>query len=244
MLALDKPELLERRQRASRSALIPDKHAGTLTVADNGVGMDGRGAHRQSRHHRAVGHARLPRAGRASKAATGKALIGQFGVGFYSAFMVAVGGRRGLPSRGSDEAWRWRSDGKGAFTIEPAPLDQAPARGTRVVLKLMDDAKTYAEQATIERIVAETIGACSGADRHKTRRCGERRSPTAARCGGKPKSAIKDEEYAEFYHLVGGHFDDPALTIHYRAEGRNEYSVLLFIRRTRSPPWQRCCKRR
>ena len=93
----------------------------------------------------------------------------------------------------------------------------------------MDDAKTYAEQATIERIVAETSAHVPVPIVIKLATDAEKTLADGSALWRKPKSAIKDEEYAEFYHLVGGHFDDPALTIHYRAEGRNEYSVLLFV---------------
>jgi molecular chaperone HtpG len=85
-------------------------------------------------------------------------LIGQFGVGFYSAFMVAD--RVDVISRqaGSDEAWRWSSDGKGTFEIGPAALGEAPQRGTRVVLHLMEDAASYTEIYQLERLVKSQSG--------------------------------------------------------------------------------------
>jgi molecular chaperone HtpG len=86
------------------------------------------------------------------------ALIGRFGVGFYSAFMVAD--RVEVVSRraGSEAAWLWSSDGKGTYAISPVALSEAPARGTRVVLHLLDDARSYAERATIERLVKAQSG--------------------------------------------------------------------------------------
>ena len=94
----------------------------------------------------------------AAQGGEGATLIGQFGVGFYSAFMVAD--RVDVISRraGSDEAWLWSSDGKGTFTVAPAALEDAPARGTRVILHLMEDAKSYTERYKLERIVKAQSG--------------------------------------------------------------------------------------
>src|SRR5690606_1023957 len=130
----------------------------------------------------------------------GSALIGQFGVGFYSAFMVATSVTVVSRRAGSDEAFAWRSDGKGTFTIEAAPLDTAPARGTRVTLTLAEDAKDYAEQATIERIVAEysahvpvpiALSLGDGA--------AEKTLADGSALWRKPKSAVTAAEYNEFY---------------------------------------------
>ena len=133
----------------------PDKR--TLTVEDNGIGMS---------HHEMVEalgtiarsgtKAFLERVEAAQTGAEGAKLIGQFGIGFYSAFMIAdrvdVFSRRA----GSGEAWLWSSEGKGTFTVAPVPLEAAPARGTRVVLNLMEDAKSYAvRQPTLDRVVLE-----------------------------------------------------------------------------------------
>src|SRR5215218_9898454 len=94
----------------------------------------------------------------AAQGVEGAQLIGQFGVGFYSAFMVAD--RVDLISRhaGSGEAVIWSSDGKGAYTVAPADADLAPARGTRVILHLMEDAAAYAERYRIESIVRTQSG--------------------------------------------------------------------------------------
>ena len=101
-----------------------------------------------------------------SGGAEGSALIGQFGVGFYSAFMVATSVEVVSRRAGSDEAWRWRSDGKGTFTVEPAALDEAPARGTRVTLTLSEETpRTYAEQAADRAGRRGILGPRAGADR-------------------------------------------------------------------------------
>ncbi|MGD9738514.1 MAG: molecular chaperone HtpG [Bauldia sp.] len=225
LLALDDPALLVD-DAAFRIRLEADPAARTLVIDDNGVGMD--------RAALVDNLGTIARSGtRAFLDSTtvkdGSALIGQFGVGFYSAFMVAD--RVDVLSRpaGRDEAWRWSSDGKGAFTVEAIPVSEAPARGTRVVLHLTEDAKEYAEQGTLERIVTEhsahvpvPIVLALSADTTRTLADG-------SALWRKPKAEIEKSAYAEFYHHVGGQFDEPAVTLHYRAEGRQDYSALLFV---------------
>ena len=123
MLALDKPELLGD-DTGFRITLIPDKHRRHADRRGQRRRHGPGRAHRQSRHHRPLGHARLPRQRRRATS-SGTALIGQFGVGFYSAFMVAA--EVDVVSRrvGSDEAWRWRSDGTGQ------PSRSSPRLSTR-----------------------------------------------------------------------------------------------------------------
>ncbi|MCW2306741.1 molecular chaperone HtpG [Rhodobium gokarnense] len=217
---------------AFRIVLAADKEAGTLTVADNGIGMD---------HGELIANlGTIARSGTRAfleglEASDDRsALIGQFGVGFYASFMVAdkveVLSRRA----GDDRAWSWTSDGLGTFTVEEAPLESAPARGTRVVLHLNEESRDYAEDGTIERIVREysahvpipIVLASTGEEEGKGE---ERQLADGSALWRKPKSEVKPEELKDFYGHIGGHYDDPAITIHYRAEGRQEYSVLLFV---------------
>jgi molecular chaperone HtpG len=231
MLALDRPDLLADGD-AFKISIGPDKSAGTLTVADNGAGMSRKELiENLGTIARSGTRAFLEGAAKDNAAKNGgSALIGQFGVGFYSAFMVASEVEVVSRQAGSDEAWRWRSDGKGAFTVEPAALDAAPRRGTRVTLKLTDEAKEFADAATIERVVAEysahvpvpIVLTMGGGEAEKTLADG-------SALWRKPKSAVTPAEYNEFYGHVSGQYDEPALTVHYRAEGRHEYSVLLFV---------------
>lgn len=145
-LALQQPELAEG-EAPFRIVLSADKSAGSLVVEDNGIGMD--------RDELIDNLGTIARSGTRAfveslaEGGEGTRLIGQFGVGFYSAFMVARAVEVVSRRAGSEEAWRWRSDGAGSYAIAPATLDQAPVRGTRVTLALADDAKAYAEQATI-----------------------------------------------------------------------------------------------
>ncbi|HKU99133.1 MAG TPA: molecular chaperone HtpG [Vineibacter sp.] len=217
-----------------RITLILDAEQRRLTVEDNGIGM--------SRDEMVEALGTIARSGtkafverlQANEGEAGTNLIGQFGVGFYSAFIVAD--RVDVISRraGAQEAWLWSSDGKGAYTVGAADPADAPARGTRVVLHLMEDAKTYTEREALERIVKAQSGhvpvPIAIVDKP-----GDAPAEIAdgAALWTKPKSEITAAEYTDFYRSVAGQFDDPALTIHWRAEGRQEYTTLVFVPGTR-----------
>ncbi|WP_075219314.1 molecular chaperone HtpG [Acuticoccus yangtzensis] len=213
--------------------ITPDKAAGRLTIADNGIGM--------SRDELIENLGTMARSGtekfrraleeKDGEAKEGKALIGQFGVGFYSAFMVASEVSVVSRAAGSAEAWRWTSNGSGEFTIAPVPADDAPARGTTVTLTLREDHTDYAEEATIERLVKHhsahvpvPILIAGTGEEDATRELVDGTALWA-----KPKSEITAEEYNDFYRFTAGAFDEPALTIHARVEGRQEYTQLLFV---------------
>ncbi|KPL53602.1 heat-shock protein Hsp90 [Prosthecomicrobium hirschii] len=215
-----------------------------LTVSDNGVGMtrqelvDNLGTIARSGTRAFLEQANAAKDGAAGQdgaskdggSKDGSRLIGQFGVGFYSAFMVAA--RVVVTSRraGSDEAWRWTSDGQGTFDVAPAELADAPVRGTRIVLELTEDAKDYADEATVERVVKTYSAHVPVPIRFaKAGEAASRELTDGSALWAKAKSEVTKEEYAEFYGNVSGQWDEPALTIHYRAEGRTEYSVLLFV---------------
>ena len=213
-------------------AIDPEKR--TLAVEDNGIGM--------SRDEMVEGLGTIARSGtrafleriEAAKGAEQASLIGQFGIGFYSAFMVAdridVFSRRA----GTEESTLWSSDGKGAFTVAPVPLGAAPARGTRVVLHLMEDAKSFTERFMLERIVREQSGHVP-VPISVIEKPGAEPAEVADGIAlwTKPKNEISPAEYTDFYRGLTGHFDEPALTVHFRAEGRHEYTTLAFVPGTR-----------
>jgi molecular chaperone HtpG len=213
-----------------RITLLIDADNKRLTVEDNGIGM--------SREEMVQGLGTIAHSGtkafldriEAAQSSEGATLIGQFGVGFYSAFMVAdrvdVFSRRA----GSEEAWQWSSDGKGTFSVSPAALDAAPRRGTRVVLHLMDDAKSYAERFRLERIVRTQSGHVP-VPIAIVEKPGAEPSELAdgAALWAKPKSDISAADYTDFYRSLAGQLDEPDVTIHFRAEGRQEYTTLAFI---------------
>ena len=227
--AIDHPALLGEEPKLAIT-IEADAEAGRLVIADNGIGM--------SRDEMIEALGTIARSGTRSfmeRVATaegkeGAQLIGQFGVGFYSAFMVA--GEVEVVSRrsGSDEAWAWSSNGKGEFTVAPIALDEAPARGTRVTLHLMNDAKTYAERWTLERIVKQQSGHVP-VPIMLVEKPGAEPATLAdgAALWTRPKSEISKDEYVDFYRSVAGQYDEPAATIHFHAEGRHEYSALAFV---------------
>jgi molecular chaperone HtpG len=229
--AIANPELTSGEPLQIRIA--PDKKAGTLTVSDTGIGMD--------RQELIDNLGTIARSGtrsflsRLSEAKDGANLIGQFGVGFYAAFMVAD--RITVTSRraGTDQVWTWSSSGGNGFEIAPASEADANrvTRGTEIVLHLKEDAKKYLEAYEIERIV----GAYSDNIQFPIFLVPEEGEPrqinSASALWQRPKSELKPEDYAQAYKAIGGAFDEPAMTLHYRAEGRQSYAVLLFAPSTK-----------
>jgi len=242
--ALADPALLGEDPKA-RITILVDAEARSLTVEDNGIGMtreevvEALGTIARSgtkafmdRVQAAQGQAAQGQGaqGQGAQGSDGTQLIGQFGVGFYSVFMVAD--RVDVISRhaGSGEAVRWSSDGKGAYTVEPADADAAPARGTRVILHLMEDAASYAERHRVESMVRTQSGHVP-VPIFVVGKPGEEPEEVAdgAALWLKPRAEITTEEYADFYRSVAGQFDEPALTVHFKAEGRHEYTALAFV---------------
>jgi len=204
--------------------LIADKDARTLTVADNGVGMN--------REDLVENLGTIARSGTAAfmRQLTGDSkkdvsLIGQFGVGFYSAFMVAERVEVLTRKAGEAQGWRWESDGKGEFTIAEAG---DVARGTRVVLHLREGDDEYLEEHRLGAIVRKysdhiAIPILFGQGEEA------KALNSASALWMRSKNEITPEQYTEFYHHVGHSFDDPWLTLHWRAEGAIEYTNLLFV---------------
>jgi molecular chaperone HtpG len=213
--------------------IAADKKANTLSVTDSGIGMD--------RQELIDNLGTIARSGtksflaRLTEAKDGAGLIGQFGVGFYSAFMVAdrivVTSRRA----GTDQAWTWSSSGGSGFEIAPASEDDARrvARGTEIVLHLKPDAAKYLETYEIERVV----GAYSDNIQFPILLAPEQGEPrqinSASALWQRSNSEVKPEDYTQAYKASAGAFDDPAMTLHYRAEGRQSYAVLLFAPSTK-----------
>ena len=214
---------------AAKVRIVPDKAARTITISDAGIGMAkdelARNLGTIARSGSKAFSAGLAADGAAGTAADRPSLIGQFGVGFYSAFMVAD--RVVVTSRhaGSDEAWSWASDGKGSFTIAPAERAEP---GSDVVLHMKADADEFLEPIRIEHIVRKwadhiTIPITIAKDG------GEITGNDGTALWRKPKSEIDEEAYASFYRQVGHGFDKPWATLHWRAEGATEFTALLFV---------------
>ena len=218
---------------ALKIRIQPNKEASTLTVADSGIGME--------RQELIDNLGTIARSGtkafvsRLTETKDGAGLIGQFGVGFYSAFMVAEKIVVTSHRAGSSEVWTWSSSGGSGFEIAPASEEDAKrvTRGTEIVLRLKPDAAKYLETYEIERIV----GAYSDNIQFPILLVGEEGEPrqinSASALWQRPKSELKGEDYTQAYKSIAGAFDEPALTLHYRAEGRYSYAVLLFAPSTK-----------
>ncbi len=207
-----------------------------LSVEDNGIGMsrddmvEALGTIARSGTRAFLDRLEADKKDGAGQGADDSALIGRFGVGFYSAFMVAERVEVFSQRAGSEGAWLWSSDGKGSFAVSAADPVKAPKRGTRVVLHLMDDAKSYAERATVERLVRAQSGHVPVPIAIVEKPGAEPAEITdGAALWTKPKAEIAAADYTDFYRSVAGQFDEPALTIHFRAEGRQDYTTLLFV---------------
>jgi molecular chaperone HtpG len=212
---------------AFRIRLKTDPAAKTLTVTDNGIGMN--------RQELIDNLGTIARSGTAAfvqqleNKQEGANLIGQFGVGFYSAFMVAERVEVSTRRAGEAEGWLWFSDGRGAFTI--AEDAEAPPRGTRIVLYLRDGEEEYLDPLRIRQIVAtysDHIAVPVVLESKKEDEPDETLNAASA-LWTRPKGEITEEQYREFYHHVGHAFDDPWLRLHFKAEGVMEYTCLLFV---------------
>jgi molecular chaperone HtpG len=232
--AIAAPELLTGDERLA-IRIKPDSSAKTLTIADNGIGMD--------RQELIDNLGTLARSGTKAflkglkDAQEGMGLIGQFGVGFYAAFMVAD--RIEVTSRraGSSETWVWTSAGGAGFEVVPASEEQAKrvARGTEIVLHLKEDAARFLQPFELERIV-RTYSDHILFPIELVDDKGEARQVNAASAlWQRAKSEVTPEDYTQAYRSIAMAFDEPALTLHYKAEGRQAYAVLLFIPST--PPF-------
>jgi molecular chaperone HtpG len=216
-----------------RITLTLDEEGKRLVVEDNGIGM--------SRVEMIEALGTIARSGtrafmerieavKAEKSDEGAQLIGQFGVGFYSCFMVAdkveVVSRRA----GGNEAWRWSSDGKGSYAIDAVDLADAPARGTSITLHLMEDASTYTARWTVEKIVKDQSGHVPVPILLVEKPGAEPvRLTDGSALWTRSKSEISAEDYTDFYRSLSGQYDEPALTVHFRAEGRHEYTTLAYV---------------
>jgi molecular chaperone HtpG len=227
--ALASPELLGD-EPDLQVRVVFDPKARTISVTDNGIGM--------SRDEIAANLGTIAKSGTAEflQQMTGDArrdakLIGQFGVGFYSAFIVAdqveVETRRAGAAPG--EAVRWESDGQGEFTIEAMEREK---RGTRVTLHLKKAEKEFCEAARLETLIrkySDHIGVpvylCeAGKEADDTEPVN-----TATALWTRPRTEIEDDEYKSFYKHLSHDFSDPLCWSHNRVEGKKEYTSLLYI---------------
>ncbi|MGW4079785.1 molecular chaperone HtpG [Streptomyces asiaticus] len=232
-------------------AIEIDQESRTLTVRDNGIGMSHQGVVELIGTIANSGTAKFLKELRESKDAAASAdLIGQFGVGFYSSFMVADEVTLETRHAGESQGTRWVSSGEGTYTIEP--VDDAP-QGTSVTLKLKpedteDHLYDYASPWKIREIVkqhsdfitwpirmAPAQAPAAADDAEQTEEEGEKKAPELETVNSmkalwaRPKDEVTDEEYHEFYKHISHDWVDPLETIRMQAEGTFEYQSLLFI---------------
>jgi molecular chaperone HtpG len=231
--SLNRDDLLED-NKDWKIKIAVDKEKKTLTVSDNGVGMSRAEAVENLGTIAKSGTRAFLESLQKSADSERPELIGQFGVGFYSSFMVAdrvtvVSRRSGDPKDGV----RWESDGQGEFHVEAV---EKPSRGTDVILHLKDDEKEFLDPYVLRQLVkkfSDFIEHPVVMDVEKKE--GDQETTTEETLNARraiwlrAPSEVKPEEYKEFYAQLGGGVDEPARVIHYVAEGVNEFRVLLFV---------------
>jgi len=228
-----------------------NKEAGTLTVSDNGIGIGRQEMMETIGSIAGSGTRRFVEQLTGDQSMDGQ-LIGQFGVGFYSAFIVAdkvtlISRRAGL---GPEHGVRWESDGRGSYTLETV---DKPGRGTDVVLHLKEDEKEFLDSWRLRGIIGkfsdhialpvemrkETLPDPEDKDKDKDKEA--EKTPEYERVNQgtalwmRAKSEIEDGEYKDFYKHISHDFDEPLAWVHNRVEGTNEYSALLYL--PKRAPW-------
>lgn len=220
--------------------IIADKEKGTLTVSDNGNGMSFESISDQLGTIAKSGTADFLEKLKEANQTDRPELIGQFGVGFYSSFMVAdkvtvISRTAGDPSKGVI----WESQGKGTYTIDEIEKER---RGTKVILHLKDDEKDFLDEWQIKSIVKKfsdfvehpiVMDVEKGDEKEKT--IEEETLNSQKAIWLRSKNEIKEDEYSEFYKHLTRDFEAPMKTIHFVAEGQLEYRALLFIPSQKPP---------
>ncbi len=224
-----------------------DKEAGTITVSDNGIGLNRQEVVDTIGSIASSGTRRFLQA-MSEGEVTDNALIGQFGVGFYSAYIVAdkvtlTSRRAGLTA---EHGVRWESDGRGSYTLETI---EKPGRGTDVTLHLKDDEKEFLDPWRVRSVIGKFSDHIampiemakedlSGDDEEKKEQDAEPEFEQVNRGTAlwmRNKAEISDDDYKEFYKHISHDFDEPLAWAHNRVEGTNEYTALLYL--PKRAPW-------
>ncbi|MDO9500131.1 molecular chaperone HtpG [Falsiroseomonas sp.] len=221
--ALTDPALMA--PEGAKLRIVPDKAARTLTISDSGIGMSKADLVQHLGTIARSGTLAFAKSLADAPAAEKPSLIGQFGVGFYSAFMVAE--RVEVTSRraGGEEAWLWASAGAGDYTLAPATREEA---GTDIVLHMKPDAEEFLEPIRLQTIIRKwadhiTIPITVVKDGV------DELANEGTALWRKSKSEVTEEQTTEFYRHLGNIFDQPWSTLHWRAEGALDFTALLFI---------------
>jgi molecular chaperone HtpG len=222
--ALQNPKLVNG-DPSFKITITKDSNANTLSIADNGIGMN--------REELVENLGTIARSGTAAmveavKNAGGDKgalnLIGQFGVGFYASFMVADKVEVISRKAGDSQVWHWESDGRTGYTV--GETDAAIDRGVKITLHLKSDAYDFLIEDKIKQIILAysdhvAVPVFVGNE--------DKPVNAASALWMRPKNEITQEQYNEFYHHIGHVFDEPIMTSHWSAEGKIEYTALLYI---------------
>ncbi len=204
--------------------IIPDAENRTLIIEDNGIGMNRDDLINHLGTIAKSGTAEFVKNVKDNGSAVD--LIGQFGVGFYSAFMVADKVEITTRRAGEDKAWVWLSDGIGGFEISEGQRDH---NGTSIKLFLKEDAKEFTDTIYLRQIIRTYSDHIDYPIVLELGAAGEETVNTGSALWAKNKGEITQEQYKEFYHHISKNFDEPWLTLHFKAEGNIEYTGLLYI---------------
>lgn len=222
-LCLTNPEICKS-SGEMKIKITPNVEEKTLIIEDNGIGMN---------KDDLINHlGTIAKSGTAdfvkNMKDNGSAmdLIGQFGVGFYSAFMVASKVEVVTRKAGEEQAYKWISTGVGGFEIEEA---ERSTNGTSIKLFLKDDAKEFLDTIYLRQIIRLYSDHIDYPIVLNLGKAGEETVNTGSALWAKNKAEITEDQYKEFYHHISKNFDDPWLTLHFKAEGNIEYTGLLFV---------------
>ena len=245
-------DMVKVKRKDFQITIVPDKESRTLTITDNGVGMTKEELEQNLGTIARSGSFQFKQEMDKAEKAKNVDIIGQFGVGFYSAFMVADRVTVRSRAHGSEEAWEWKSDGTDGYTVEPCDKDDV---GTEVILHMKEDTdeekySEYLDQYRIQELVKKYSDYVHSPIRMEMEHSRAKERPADAGEDYKPeyetvrewetlnsmvplwqrpKSKVKKEEYDQFYREKFGDWEEPLCTIHVAAEGQMEYKAMLFI---------------
>ncbi len=222
-LALTTPDIAKE-SKEFKIIVTPNEKAGTLTIADNGIGMNKEDLIAHLGTIAKSGTAEFVK--NASENGSACELIGQFGVGFYSAFMVADKVEILTRKAGEDKAWKWVSNGVDGFEITEA---EKPVNGTEIKLFLKKDEKNYVDTIYLRQIIRTYSDHIAYPIVLNLGKAGEETVNKGSALWTRNKAEITKDQYKDFYQHISHNFDEPWLTLHFKAEGNIEYTGLLFV---------------
>ena len=233
--SLSKTELTDPAKEGEIRVVIDGK-AMTLTVSDNGIGMDRDELVSYLGTIARSGTKEFIKAMQEAASSKNSDLIGQFGVGFYSSFIAADKVTVETKKAGSDKSWTWESEGEGTYTISEADRD---TNGTSVTLHIKErdkddeSSKDYLSEWTLRSIIIQYSDFVTYPiyleDRSKTDKEKEEPVNSMKALWTRPESEVGDDEYREFYRHLTHDWEDPIERISYKAEGSSEFRALLYI---------------